>query len=569
MAVRVQDAMAPAMPSGTTILVKRFGGLSIENDVAFGTIQCEGEPVGLDFILVHVFVECASSGCTDNASVQSLFDSTFQSLLNYAQGSMAQDIVNAAGETPVVPQLEQIAVDSSTMSLVENFKDPRMVEDPLIYATSLTIEGELSVTGFDSSSFDAAQKALAISFFQAALKTTLESEGFSYLTKVTSMLDGKIMYEIFITADSSSEAEAEASSIETSLAADVTRVAIVTNASSEASGSSIESAFNSDYQIDGNTETSKTEIPVAKLTIEGTSPYLWLRPPNALFDEIYDPYMEKAMYEILVERGIIDEGSKIKVTGRSSNTDSLTWEITLYVDTASNLQAKADSIVFAEDFFDCGTDPHCVATDVGGKVEASLPPPTIFFQINDFYHSSTTGLPSRGWWPNWEFSDNTCKNGGKVPSYMNRSPNEYFSDSKRECCEHWFPYDVKGCVGPTTGGSTTEFFVPNWVDFNCAKKLEKEMDEWELNDTFGSLEECCKKRFSYAYATCCSAPGLDGCSLSTETLYFPRDGKCVEGSEGEMETYELSFAEKSVRKCCTSNFWWVTERKCCEDSGGC
>jgi len=548
MAIRIQDATASAMPSDTTILVKGFAGLTIENDVASGTIQCGGQTVALEFILVHAFVECSSSGCTDDASVQSLFDSTFQSLLNYAKGSMTQDIVNAAGESPVVPQLEQIVVDGDTMALVENFKDPRTDEDPLVYATSLTVEGELSVTGF-----------------QAALKTALESEGFYYLTTtVTSMVDEKIMYEIFITADSSSDAVAEASSIEASLAATVTRDAIVSNAFSEASGSSIESAFNSGYQIDANTETATTEIPVARITIEGTLSYLSPFPSSLVSD---DPFMERAMYEVLVERGIIDEGSKIKVTGRDSDTSSLTLEIYLYADAASNLQAKADSVIFEEDFFGCNplSAQNCVLTDVKSIFERKGV--TLF--LFSIYHESTTGLPSRGWWPNWEFGDNTCKNGGKIPSYMNRNYGQYFSNSKRECCKLWFPYDVKGCVGPTIGGSTKEFFVPNWMDFNCAKKLEKEMDDWELNDTFESLEECCEKRFSYAYATCCSAPGLGGCSVSTETLYFPRDGKCVEGSEGEMEPYELSFAEKSVRKCCNSNFWWVTLRKCCEDSGGC
>ena len=141
MAIRIQDATASAMPSDTTILVKGFAGLTIENDVASGTIQCGGQTVALEFILVHAFVECSSSGCTDDASVLSLFDSTFQSLLNYAKGSMTQDIVNAAGESSVVPQLEQIVVDGDTMALVENFKDPRTDEDPLVYATHLPLKG--------------------------------------------------------------------------------------------------------------------------------------------------------------------------------------------------------------------------------------------------------------------------------------------------------------------------------------------------------------------------------------------------------------------------------------------
>jgi hypothetical protein len=142
---------------------------------------------------------------------------------------------------------------------------------------------------------------------------------------------------------------------------------------------------------------------------------------------------------------------------------------------------------------------------------------------------------------------------------MAQNQGQYFSDSKQECCEKWFPYALKDCVGPTSGGSTKEYIVPNWIDFHCEVKKEKDMEAYELADTFESAEDCCKKRFSFSYKKCCQKAG---CTVSTETLYYPKDGKCVDGVEGEMESWEIAFAEDSVSKCCESNFWWNT--KACE-----
>jgi len=572
-AKRMQEAMAPAMPSGTTILVVGLGAVTIENDVAFGTTQCGGSlagqsyqgswSLGVDYTdppgtttyaTFRVFRECTSSGCTDAQSVQTLYDTTYQSMLAYAQGSMTQDIVNAAGISPAVKQLQFVVVDSTSMTSDGTYKDPRNEEENLIEASSLTVEGELSVTGFDSSSLDAAELTEAISYFQAALETTL---GLSYPVKVTDIVDGKIIYEILITADSSSDAVAAASSIETSLATDATRADIASNAVSEASGSPLASTFNAGFVIDANTETASTEIPVAKLTVEGQ-----LATNQANFGSGDESYLEEAIYEVLLGKGVISGGDKVEVTGYVAG-GVITYEVISYVDAASNVKAQTDSIISQ-------LTQTSTTDQIAAAANSSPGCCTLTFNVLESIHLSTTGVPTRGWWPDWNWGESTCKTGGTVPAFMNLQYGQYFSNSKRECCEQWFPYDLKGCVGPTTGGSTKEFFLPNWTNLNddCYKKLERDMDAWELADSYGSLEECCEKRFPFNFAGCCSAPGLGGCSLSTKTLYYPKDGKCVGGSEGEMEGYQKTFAEDSVRECCDANFWW-NKKKCCEDSGGC
>ncbi|KAK1744566.1 hypothetical protein QTG54_005099 [Skeletonema marinoi] len=572
-AKRMQEAMAPAMPSGTTILVVGLGAVTIENDVAFGTTQCGGSlagqsyqgswSLGVDYTdppgtttyaTFRVFRECTSSGCTDAQSVQTLYDTTYQSMLAYAQGSMTQDIFNAAGTSPAVKQLQFVVVDSTSMTSDGTYKDPRNEEENLIEASSLTVEGELSVTGFDSSSLDAAELTEAISYFQAALETTL---GLSYPVKVTDIVDGKIIYEILITADSSSDAVAAASSIETSLATDATRADIASYAVSEASSSPLASTFNAGFVIDANTETASTEIPVAKLTVEGQ-----LATNQANFGSGDESYLEEAIYEVLLGKGVISGGDKVEVTGYVVG-GVITYEVISYVDAASNVKAQTDSIISQ-------LTQTSTTDQIAAAANSSPGCCTLTFNVLESIHLSTTGVPTRGWWPDWNWGESTCKTGGTVPAFMNLQYGQYFSNSKRECCEQWFPYDLKGCVGPTTGGSTKEFFLPNWTNLNddCYKKLERDMDAWELADSYGSLEECCEKRFPYNFAGCCSAPGLGGCSLSTKTLYYPKDGKCVGGSEGEMEGYQKTFAEDSVRECCNANFWW-NKKQCCQDSGGC
>ena len=428
-------------------------------------------------------------------------------------------------------------------------------EDTLIEATSFTVEGELSVTGFDASSLDTAGKAEAISFFQAALETTLESEGLSYPVKVTDIVDGKIMYETFIAADSSSDASAAVSSIETELANDATRIAIASNAVSEASSSSIASTFNSGFVIDANTQTAITEIPVAKLIVEGQ-----FLTNQVSFGSSDESYLEKAIYEVLLDQGVVSEGGRVEVTGYDGGL--ITYEVVSYVDVASNVKSKAESIASQI------TQSSTIA-QIASVANSSPGCCTFAFSVLDSSHLSTSGVPSRGWWPDWDFGESTCTNGGKTPSYMSRNYDLYFSESKRECCEQWFSYNLKGCVGPSIEGATKEYFVPNWVDYNCNKKQEGDMDEWQLADTFESLEECCKKRFPYSFTECCSASGSDECGLSSEILYFPRKGKCVGETASAMDQYEILYSESSVRECCASNFWWKTLRVCCIEAGGC
>ena len=296
-AKRVQEAMAAGMPSGTTILVVGIGGITLENDVALGTTQCGGSLSGQGYqgdwsldtnynpstdtttITFRVSTDCGS-GCADTQSVQTLYDATLHDLDTYAQGSMTQNIISAAGESPAIVQHQNadFAVDSSSFAYDGTYKDPRAeMEETVVEANLLSVEGELSISNFDTSSFGSTETDLAISFFQEAIETALASQGITTPVIVTGIEDGKITYEIPITADSSSDAAAEASSIESSLSSSATRTSIASEAVTLASGSFIQTAFSSGLTVDSNTETSTTDIPVAKVVVEGT-----FAPPQVL-----------------------------------------------------------------------------------------------------------------------------------------------------------------------------------------------------------------------------------------------------------------------------------------------
>jgi len=576
-AKRIEDAMGPRMPSGTNVVVVGIGAATISGDLLSGTTSCGGSLAGQGYqgswsqssdysippgittpVKFHVFTECSSSGCTDAQSVKTLYDATYQSLFLYAQGSMTQDIISAAGASPVVPQLQHavLLVISSSMTPVGTYTDPRIGEDTLVDAASLTVQGELTLTGFDASSFDSSDKTAAISFFQAALETTLESIGLltGSSVKVTDIVDGKILYEIILYADTSAETEIAAASIETSLASVATRNDIAANAVTEASGSSLAPAFGSGFVITANTETATIEVPVAKVTIEGE-----FATSATSFGAADKPYLEEAIYNALVEGGAIPEGSIVEVTGYLGGV--IQYKVNTYLDSASDVKAQANKLVST-------LSQTSTMTQIASEA-ASIPGTTLsLMTIFESTHLSTVGVPSRGWWPDWDPSTNSCKVGGSPPAYMNRQYNQYFYSSKRACCEKWFPYNLKNCIGETTGGSKKVLFLPNWKDGArvCYSKLEGQMEDFELADSFGTLDDCCEKRFSYAYAECCSAPGLGGCQSSTKTLYYPEDGKCVGGIESNLKPEEKLFAYSSMNDCCSKNFWW-RETQCLTSSG--
>ncbi len=583
-AKRIEDAMGPNMPSGTTVVVVGIGAATILGDAVSGTTSCGGSLAGQSYqgswslnsdysilpgitttVTFLVSTECSSSGCTDAQSIQTLYDTTRQSLRAYADGSMTQDIINAAGDSPAVPQLQHavLSVVGSSM-VVGPYTDPRLGEDTMVDAASLTVEGELTLTGFDTSSFSPADETAAMSYFQAALETTLKSEGLSTgsSVKVTDIIDGKILYEIIVYADTPAEAATAASSIETSLDTDATRNVVKTNAVSEASGTSsasLTSAFGANFSISANTETATTEVPVAKVTVEGN----FITSATTGFSADDETYFEEAIYNVLLEAGAISKGSRVEVIGNEGGV--IQYAVNMYLDAASDVEAQAKTLVSK-------LSQQSTMSDIEGEAK-SLPGTTIgsTFDIFDGTHLSTVGVPSRGWWPNWDPSEMSCDVGGGAPAYMNQQYNTYFSSSKRACCTKWFPYKLKDCVGLTLedGGSKKVLFLPNWsISKTCHSKLEGEMEDWESTFSYGTLDDCCRAQFNYAFSECCSLSGLGGCKTSTKTLYYPKEGKCVGDIESNLKNWEKSFAKASMKECCSNNYGWNIGQ-CCKDSGGC
>jgi len=115
-------------------------------------------------------------------------------------------------------------------------------------------------------------------------------------------------------------------------------------------------------------------------------------------------------------------------------------------------------------------------------------------------------LNSNLYFPDWE-GDDTCKNGGGQPDYMNNSPTLWMHDSLAACCKANYRHAYEECVGSdaTSGSSTLAtlpgLWYPDWgQNSNHVCKNDNNEEEHMTNNPglwmFSSQLECCKEHFS-------------------------------------------------------------------------
>lgn len=567
MAKRVREGMAPGVPSGSSIEVVAIGGVTLSNDIAAGTTECGGSLAGQPYLgnwsqgtdhseipaetttfTFRVTTVCSDTSCGSDSASQVLYDTTFNSLRSYASGPMNADILIEAAENPTVGALQYVILNSNSFAAAGSYTTNNPAEgESIVEATSLSVQGELvldSTPTFVSSD----DKNLAMAFYQSAIEATLDSQGLltgSYVEVIDITADGKVEYIVHINSATSADATTASSSIQTAIGQSLSNIETIVQQEA-ATNQAVTAAFGGNFGIASNTETSSSEVTVAQVTVQGE--FITQDLGFAASDE---PFLEGAIYEVLLNKGAIPEGTEVEIIGYDGS-GVIEYTITLYLDETSDLGAKTAEL--ESDLTDTSTLTLIAST------AASAPGSTLTsFAILAGVVTDTTGVPTGEWYPDWTTGEDTCINDGNAPGYMS---DIFMSSSKKECCDQWFSYNKK-CEGQTNdGGSTKIVYVPDWSDMTCQAKQEKDLAAWEETEAFDTLDDCCTKKLSYYYNQCCAGE----CQSSNDLVYYPKDGKCIGGSKKSLGPYEQLVSKDSAADCCENNYWWE-KSKCCNASG--
>jgi hypothetical protein len=198
---------------------------------------------------------------------------------------------------------------------------------------------------------------------------------------------------------------------------------------------------------------------------------------------------------------------------------------------------------------------------------------------------------------------------------MNRYA-DYLFDTLEECCENYYPWNVRGCIEPEpvdtaliedpcaepsdevywfdiydesytldaeqgyypVYNSDTEYCVD---DGNAPAYMLASPDTW----LHQSLAACCLANFQWVFRECMGdIYGIDGVVICPSSLplsgkwyaaYYDEDGTidgCVKECEGAYPCYGRASSYKelydSFEECCVNHFWWQEDSPCRGDFGG-
>ena len=96
---------------------------------------------------------------------------------------------------------------------------------------------------------------------------------------------------------------------------------------------------------------------------------------------------------------------------------------------------------------------------------------------------------------NWLNGINECLNDGNQPAYMNADPAQYLFDTQEQCCDRYFAWDRRTCLGSVSSG-TSKWYM-DWLAEACVMDCPITnggscgglKDSWE--DLWASKSECC------------------------------------------------------------------------------
>ena len=161
---------------------------------------------------------------------------------------------------------------------------------------------------------------------------------------------------------------------------------------------------------------------------------------------------------------------------------------------------------------------------------------------------------------------------GQEPYYMLSNANYFLSNSKEECCNKFYPWNLYGCMGTTPTFANGDFY-PDWEGKSktCLSSDDGEIPDYMLvNQKYylsTTLEKCCERHFFWNINKCLgNSP--DSSVAGTNKWYVKWvDSACVQDCRGEngscggiAENWDKLYSSKE--ECCEKRLFWLSKKAC-------
>ena len=293
---------------------------------------------------IGVDVSTKSADCLDSACLSSLYNAIIADFSAFVtSGDLSTEIMTyAVNRNPPIPELWNALAVTSSFSTSGSYTDPFDDPNGVISSTSVTTSGTLSVSGLPTIT-TSAELEEATALFENAITDTLQAAGTlpdGAIVTVTGFSDGAVQYEITMSADSSTDATAAVSSINTSLTQPSTLSSITTAVQSTSSDSTLSMTS---LSVNSNTAGTANETESIKSTSTGSlTTSVDLTGLSTTEVDMIEAYFEDVIVEKLLAEGVLSEGSYVTVTGITAGV--VEYEITMFNDPSADVGSIVASI---------------------------------------------------------------------------------------------------------------------------------------------------------------------------------------------------------------------------------
>ncbi|EJK62224.1 hypothetical protein THAOC_17171 [Thalassiosira oceanica] len=126
--------------------------------------------------------------------------------------------------------------------------------------------------------------------------------------------------------------------------------------------------------------------------------------------------------------------------------------------------------------------------------------------VSRLFFQTINLVSDRSSFADWMGPDDTCKNDGNEPQYMDLNPGAWMHSSKQACCKANFGWMLNECLG-SSAGATSKWFI-DWDDFKCKRDCAVgtgascggRAESWD--ELFDTRLECCSNKAAWNPTDC-------------------------------------------------------------------